>query len=190
MRVTLPQKVHELSRLFLSGLSYAEIASRLGCTVDGAKNRIARSRRRYPSLFYYRRTPTRLSDESRSRLVAELPCACNLALARKYGVTRERVRQLRVESGVAPVASPLHPRCVGARLKRAARERVRVARAEYNAVMAELKLARLRLMWLSGVPRFSMASALGMSEGVLSQYIFRKRRDDPLSFPYRYAYSR
>src|ERR1017187_5602440 len=90
-------------------------------------------------------TPSKLSLAARQKLEGELATTMNAVLARKYGVSGERIRQIRQQLGSPSSQIVRHAWGVRARAKRREQERLAV----------ELRQQQRRAKWLVAVNRLS-----------------------------------
>lgn len=103
-------------------------------------------------------------------------------LARKYGLSRERVRQIALSIG-APTG-----REIQARQRQARKERQARRKAELEAVRRREKERRYRKwseMWCSGMTTREIAERMKVSPGTVSVRIVNLRKEYPDWFPLR-----
>ena len=124
-------------------------------------------------------TPSKLSLAARQNLEGELATTMNVVLAPKYGLSRERIRQIRQQLGCPSSRVVRHALAIRARAKR--REQQRRAK-RLQAVN------RLSKRWKSGVLVAELAQEFGHTRGSMHTYIVRLRKQFPEKFPFRYRF--
>ena len=130
--------------------------------------------------------PRRISLAARRRLESELPTTRDVVLARKYGVSKERVRQIRQGLGYPSSQILRHEGTLRARAER--REQQKLAwelRQKERRKSELLAIKRLSAQWKSGVTLRELAKELRVSWGYLNSRIVRWRKRYPQKFPYR-----
>ena len=132
------------------------------------------------------RPTAKLTPDAKTRLVAELHQGQkqHLQLAREYGITRERVRQI-AEEVYAPCGREVQRRITAQRDA----ERQRVAKMHHDAQVQrrEAKYQVWRDLWKTGITLVEMAKRLKMSPRAIGVRITELRRQHPDWFPYRRA---
>lgn len=132
-------------------------------------------------------TPIKLSVAARKKLGGELATTMNRDLARKYGVSRERVRQIRQELGYPSSRVVRRAWAARARAKRQKQEKlVLELRQQQRRAKRLLAVSRLSKRWKSGVLVAKLAQELGVTRAYMHVRIVRLRKQFPEKFPCRY----
>lgn len=131
-------------------------------------------------------TPTKISLAARRKLESELPTTTDTDLARKYGLSRERIRQIRQQSGY-PSSRFIHAE----RIRRARSERREQEKREQRLRQQQRQAKRLQLInqiskrWKSGATVPELAREFGVTLGSMRQRVCELRTLFPDKFPYR-----
>jgi len=134
----------------------------------------------------------KLDPAKRKRLESELLATPDAVLARRYGLTRERIRQIRQALGY-PSSRIVRQEWVSrARAERQQREkqerqRAKELRQQQYRVDRLPAIDRLSDRWKSGAPIRELAKEYGVSRHCLAARIQCWRKLYPEKFPYRFA---
>ncbi|MGD0060084.1 MAG: hypothetical protein ABSD58_11770 [Verrucomicrobiia bacterium] len=137
-------------------------------------------RRQGPSI------PRKLSLTARQKLEGEFATTLDVVLAKKYGLTKERIRQIRQEAGYPSSQVFRHALTVRAQAKhREEKQRVRELRLQQRRARRLLAVNRLSKRWKAGVPVAKLAQEFGYTLGYMSLRIHRLRKHFPGKLPFR-----
>jgi len=184
-RLTARQQATILRLYVQQRLSYTETAKRLPLSVDLVvgflrKRGVLRRRGRQPG------TPQKLSVAARKNLEGELATTMNVVLARKYGVSHERIRQIRQELGYPSSRVLWNAWVARTRAKRQEQEKlVRELRQQQRRAKRLLAVNSLSQRWKSGTPVAKWAEEFGVTRAYMHQRIGRLRKEFPEKFPFR-----
>jgi hypothetical protein len=161
-----------------------ETAKRLGLSVNLVV-RFLRNRgvlrRQGPSI------PLKLSLAARQNLEGKLATTMNVVLARKYGLSRERIRQIRQELGYPSSQVLRHAWVARARAKRREQEKLALElRQRQRRAKRLLAVNRLSKRWKSGVLVAKLAQEFGYPCAYMHERIRRLRKQFPEKFPFRH----
>jgi hypothetical protein len=173
-------------RLYLQQrLSTAETAKRLRFTVDPVI-RFLRKRGVTRGQGRPRGTPTKISVAARQHLEGELATTMDVVLARKYGVSRERIRQIRQELGYPSSQVIRRAWTIRAQAERRKQEKLALElRRRQRRAKRLLAINRLSKRWKSGVLVAELAKEIGYTLRSMHTHIRRLRIQFPEKFPYR-----
>lgn len=136
--------------------------------------------------------PRKLSPAARRKLVSQLATTPNAILARKYGVSRELVRQIRQQLGYPSSRTVRREWALRARAER--QERERLARQRARALQQQqrqteklLAINQLSERWRSGALVSELAQEYQVKTGTMNVRVGRLRIQFPEKFPYRIA---
>jgi hypothetical protein len=130
--------------------------------------------------------PRKISLEARRRLESELPTTRDVILARKYGVSKELVRQIRQGLGYPSSRVLRHKLTLRAQAERREQQKLaRELRQKEQRKFELMAIKRLSARWKSGVTVSELAKEHGVSWGCLTSRIVRWRERYPQKFPYR-----
>lgn len=128
---------------------------------------------------------SKLSHDQRQSLENELLAGHSHGpLARTYGLSRERVRQIAATIG-APSGRQLQ--LLRRAKRRRKKEEARRKRAEQRAKEREERYALWRRLWAEDLPIAEMAQRLGLKPGSVSVRIVNLRKQHPDWFPRRHG---
>ena len=131
--------------------------------------------------------PTKLSIEGRQRLINELKTVTDVVLARKYSISRERVRQIRQQLGFLSSRVIRREMMARARAERQKQERRAVElRRRQRYAKRLLAINKLSKRWKAGTPIAQLAREFGLQRTSMQTHIGRMRRQFPTKFPLRY----
>jgi hypothetical protein len=120
-------------------------------------------------------------------LERELATTMDVVLARRYGLTRERIRQIRQELGYPSSQIGRHARTVRARAKRWEQKKLaRELRQQQRRAKWLLAVNRLSKRWKSGVLVVKLAQEFGYTHASMTLRIVRLRKQFPEKFPHRH----
>jgi hypothetical protein len=127
-------------------------------------------------------SPQKISLAERQKLEAEMPTTLDAILARKYGVSRERIRQIRRELGHPSSQVIRHQWTLRDRAQR--RQKKKLARELRRAnFLAAINLLSKR--WMSGLPVSELAREYGVRNNTVQCRISHYRKQFPEKFPFR-----
>jgi hypothetical protein len=130
--------------------------------------------------------PRKISLAARQNLEGELATTMDVVLARKYGLSRERIRQIRQQLGGPSSQVVRHAWVVRARATRREQEtRARELRQQQRQAKRLLAVNRLSKRWKSGVLVAELAQEFGFTRASMHTHIRRLRKQVPEKFPYR-----
>jgi hypothetical protein len=131
-------------------------------------------------------TPRKLSLADRQKLENELPTTMDVVLARKYGLSHQRIRQIRQQLGYASSQIVRHAWAVRTRAKRREQKRLaRELRQQQRRAKWLLTVNRLSERWKSGVLVPELAQEFGYTRASMRTVIFGLRKQFPGKFPFR-----
>jgi DNA-binding CsgD family transcriptional regulator len=131
--------------------------------------------------------PTKLSVTGREKLISELKTVTDVVLARKYGVSRERVRQIRQQMGYLSSRVIRRGQMARARAQREKQERRAVElRHQQRWAKRLVAINKLSKRWKSGAPISELAREFGLQRTSMQTHIGRMRKKFPGKFPLRY----
>jgi hypothetical protein len=131
--------------------------------------------------------PRKLTVSSRQELISQLPVTTDVVLARKYGVTRENVRQIRQRFGYPSSRIIRSQQMARARAKREQQERRAVELRRQLRRAKRLQAAnRLSKRWKSGAPISVLAREFGILRSSMQTRISRIRKEFPGKIPLRH----
>jgi hypothetical protein len=131
-------------------------------------------------------TPRKLSVAARQNLEGELATTMDGVLARKYGLSRERIRQIRQQLGYPSSQIVRHARAVCAQAKRREQKKLaRELRQQQRRATRLLAVNRLSKLLKSGVLVAQLAQEFGVTRAALQVHICRLRKQFPEKFPHR-----
>jgi hypothetical protein len=131
--------------------------------------------------------PTKLSVAGRQQLISELLTTTDVVLARKYGVSRERVRQIRQQLGFVSSRVIRSKQMARARAQREKQERRAVEQRRKQRFAKRLVVVnKLSRRWKAGVPVSVLAREFGLERTSMQTHIGRMRKQFPDKFPLRY----
>ena len=160
-----------------------ETAERLRLSVDHVKQFL---RERGVLRHQGPATPSKLSLAARPKLEGELATTMDVVLARKYGLSHERIRQIRQQLGYPSSQIVRHAWAVRTRAKRREQKRLaRELRQQQRRAKWLLAVNRLSKRWKSGVLVAELAQEFGHTRGSMHTYIVRLRKQFPEKFPFR-----
>ncbi len=131
-------------------------------------------------------TPRKLFPPIRQKLERELPTTPSSMLARKYGVSRERIRQIREEVG-APSGREVQ-RQWAAKARQQRREQRQLEnrrRREERLAQKLIAINHLSARWKSGAKMRELAAEKRTTPATIATLIQRLRRSFPEKFPFR-----
>jgi hypothetical protein len=160
-----------------------ETAERLRLSVDHVKQFL---RERGVLRHKGSTTPRKLSLAARQKLEGELATTMDVVLARKYGLTRERIRQIRQQLGYPSSQIVRCALAVRAQSKRREQEKLALElRKQQRRAKRLLVVNRLSKRWKSGVLPEELAQEFGYTRGGLYTTICKLRKQFPQKFPIR-----
>ena len=131
--------------------------------------------------------PTKLTVAGRQKLITELKTVTDVVLARKYGISRERVRQIRQQLGYVSSRVIRREYMARARAKREEQEKRAVELRRQQRRARQLRAVnQLSKRWKSGVPIAVLAKEFGLQRTSMQTHIGRMRKRFPEKFPLRY----
>jgi len=131
-------------------------------------------------------TPRKLSVAARQNLERDLATTMDVVLARKYGLSRERIRQIRQGLGYPSSRVLRRAWTVRARAKRQKQKKLaRELRQRQRRATRLLVINRLSKRWKSGAPVAKLAQEVGYTVDSMHTEIGRLRKQFPRKFPYR-----
>jgi hypothetical protein len=131
-------------------------------------------------------TPRKISMAARQNLERELPTTMDVVLARKYGLSRERIRQIRGELGCPSSRILRRAWSARARAKRQKQEKLALElRRRQRRARRMLVINRLSKRWKSGMPVAELAREVSYTLDSMHTQIGRLRKQFPKKFPYR-----
>ncbi len=190
--IPLPDAGTEMAQLYLAGSPVNAVALRFECAPHVVRKTLVSLGVKIRPRGNVRGTThkgVKLSLEQRGQLRAELregQAPTLAALAAKYGVTRELVRQMAAAIGVVRYTRQIRAEAARERrhLRRAAWHATRVAR--YAAWQARCQ--RIAVLWKGGASCDEIARAEGLRDGRKAAYLIaRYRARLPEDFPCRLA---
>jgi len=108
-------------------------------------------------------------------------------LAQRYGLSRERVRQIRQQMGYPSSQMLRHKVALRAQAKREAKERRdRELRERQRRARRLLVINKLSKFWKSGLRIWELANEYGITPAAFSERIAGARKLYPEKFPYRW----
>jgi hypothetical protein len=120
-------------------------------------------------------------------LEAELATTRDVVLAGKYGISPERVRQIRQELGYPSSRVLFLAWAARVRAKRQEQEKLASElRQQQRQAKRLLAVNRLSRRWESGVPVAELAQEYGYTRASMQVTIIRLRKEFPDKFPLRY----
>jgi hypothetical protein len=180
---TAPQKAAILRLYLQQRLSTPETAKRLRLSVDHIVEFLRERgvlRHQGPAI------PRKISWEARQTLEGELATNMDVVLARKYGLSRERIRQIRQQLGCPSSRVIRLAWAARVRTKRQKQEQfARDLRRQQRRAKRLLVINRLSQRWKSGVRAAELAQEFGFGLASLHAHIGRLRKEFPMKFPYR-----
>jgi len=181
---TAPQKAAILRLYVRQRLPTPETAKRLQLSVDHVVEFLRERgvlRRQGGQGF-----PRKLSLAARRSLESELTTTMDVILARKYGLCRERIRQIRQELGYSSSQVIRHALTVRAQAERRKQEKLaRKLRQRQRRAKRLLRINRLSKRWKSGILVVLLAQEFGFTRASMHTHIRRLRKEFPKKFPYR-----
>jgi predicted DNA-binding protein YlxM (UPF0122 family) len=130
----------------------------------------------------------KISLSARQNLEGELATTRDAVLARKYGVSGERIRQIRQQLGYPSSQILRHAWGVRALAKRRKQKKLaRELRQQQRRAKRMLAVNRLSERWKSGVLVAELAQEFGATRDSLYTQIVRLRKQFPEKFPFRYG---
>jgi hypothetical protein len=128
----------------------------------------------------------KLSPAERKQLERELLTTQDAVLARRYGLVRDRVRQIRAELGYPSSQVLRHKLTLRAQAERRERRQIEREHRQQQQRKAELiAMNQLSRRWKSGTTIRELAKEYGLVWGCLNSRIVRWRQRYPQKFPYR-----
>jgi hypothetical protein len=182
---TASQKAAILRLYIRHRLSTAETAKRLRLSVHRVirflrKRDVMRRQGSPPG------TPRKISVAARRNLERQLPTTMDVVLARKYGLSRERIRQIRQELGCSSSRVLRRAWAARARAKRWEQEKLALELRQQQRQAKRLRaINRLSKRWKSGAPVAQLAREVGYTVDSMNTQIGRLRKQFPEKFPYR-----
>ncbi|MGD0057957.1 MAG: hypothetical protein ABSD58_00925 [Verrucomicrobiia bacterium] len=129
----------------------------------------------------------RLSWADRLRLERELATNMDVDLARKYGLCRERIRQIRQELGYPSSRVIRHAWAIRLQAKRREQEKLACElRRQQRRAKRLQAVNRLSKRWKSGVSVAKLAQEYGYTCGYMYNRLGRLRKQFPEKFPFRH----
>ena len=131
-------------------------------------------------------TPRKLFPAVRQKLEHELPTTPSSTLARKYGVSRERIRQIREEVG-APSGREIQL-AWNAKVRQQQREQEQLEqrrRREQRLAQKLIAINHFSARWKSGAKMRELAAEKRTTPATIATLIQRLRRSFPEKFPFR-----
>ncbi len=182
---TVPQKAAILRLYVRQRLPTPETARRLRLSVDHVVEFL---RKRGVLRHQGPATPKKISWAARQNLEGELPTTMDVVLARKYGLSRERIRQIRQQLGCPSSRVVRRAWAARARAKRREQEkRARELRQRQRRAKRLLAVNRLSKRWKSGALVAVLAQEFGLTRASMNGHIVRQRKQFPGKFPFRYG---
>jgi hypothetical protein len=134
-------------------------------------------------------TPIKLSVAARQKLEGELATTMDVVLARKYGVSRERIRQIRQQLGYPSSQILRQAFAVRARTKRRKQKKLALElRQQQRRAKRLLAVNQLSKPWKSGVLVAELAQEFGYMRTSMHVRIRRLRKQFPEKFPFRHRF--
>jgi hypothetical protein len=131
--------------------------------------------------------PRKLTVSSRQELVSQLATTTDVVLARKYGVTRENVRQIRQRFGYPSSRIIRSKQLARARAKREQQERRAIQLRRQQRRAKRLRAAnQLNKRWKSGTTISMLAREFGILPSSMQTRISRIRNEFPGKLPLRH----
>jgi hypothetical protein len=167
-------------------LSTAETAKRLRLTVSPVlrflhKHGVMRRQGSPPG------TRGKLSLADRQSLEGELATTMDAVLARKYGLSNERIRQIRQQLGYPSSQILRNAWAAPARAKRREQEKLALKlRQQQRRAKRLLAVNRLSKRWKAGLPLAKLAQEYVCKRGSMNSHVYDVRKEFPEKFPYRH----
>jgi hypothetical protein len=131
--------------------------------------------------------PSKLSLAARQKLEDELATTMDVVLARKYGLSHERIRQIRQQLGYPSSQIVRHAWAVRTRAKRREQKRLaRELRQQQRRAKRLLAVNRLSKRWKSGARVVELAQEFGYTRAFMRLRICKLRKQFPEKFPFRF----
>lgn len=184
-----PVLEQSLCEMALQGLPYRHIAATLQVSIDDIKATVRKHHIYLKGAYAQRfaaRAISKLTQEQRDELHTMIMDPENRfsALARRFNISKERVRQIAEEIGA--------PTGVGRRMVRIRKDAQEKESALFQRVHAreqskEEHYAVWRRLWKDGAKITEMASYLGLSAKSVGVRVTMLRKQHPDWFPYRHS---